>query len=697
MLRFPSVMNKRILILVTLVTVLFTGKTILDIFSDRKQVIVSAERLSRGFASALNEHAIRTLSNAENTLDALIQDLKGLSFPNSPNQEKQLHRLLAAYKAKSTVSPILFVVAPNGRLQATSSDYPARRLDLSDRAYFQYHLKNPDNKLFISRSLHNQLTGSRLICLTKRISNQDGSLRMVVAISIDPLYFSDFYRTIELGKHDRIFLFHNNGSILALEPFNSQIMDTFLPAYRMISKRSARETHTGTFHMKEGTLDGTGRIVSYRLSDFYPVISVVSLQERDMLARWRIRSIKSAGGALLLVALVGTLGMLVYLQIRELKQSEDKYSLIATTANEGLWMLDADSRITYVNPHVSDMFGYQAEEMIGRSIGDFMCLDELPDHESRMQLRRQGIAERYERRFRHKDGTEVWTVISAAALMDEEDGYQGVVAMCVNVTDRKKSEKRQARLEKELRQAHKMEAVGILAGGMAHDFNNLLQSITAYVFLAKMSVAQDSEAREYLYEAEKIANQASDLGQRLLILSKGGVTMLRAASLPPLILSHVGPILEGTSVCGEFDLPPDMPLVTIDESLIIQVISHLTTNAVENMPQGGILRISGKTIMVTAKHELPIPPGKYVHIAFSDTGDGIPAANLPRIFDPYFSTKESRTEKGTGLGLALCHTIIRKHMGLISASSLLGQGTTISFYLPLAGNETPSQFFPRCQ
>jgi len=689
MLRFPSVVNKCVLVLIALVTVAFTGKTLVDITSDRKQVIISSERLSRGFASALNEHAIRTFSNAENTMDALIQDVQGISPQGMPD-EKQLHRLLSGYMSRNPFSPLLFVIAPNGRVQAVSSQYPVHAAYFSDREYFQHHLASQDKAVFISRPVKNRLTNSWLIFLTKRLSNPDGSLRMIVGTSIDPLYFSDFYRTTELGKHDRIFLFRKDGAILALEPFDEKFMNKTLSTTQLIKRKLPAGAEAGTFHREHGSVDETSRIVSYRLSGQYPVVSVVSLHEGDVLARWRLRSIKNAGGALLLVVLVGTLGFLVYRQIEKLKQSEDKYSLIATTANEGIWMLDTDTRITYVNPRVTDMFGYQPEEMIGRLIGDFMYPDELSDHENRMRCREQGVAERYERRFCHKDGTEVWTVISAAALIDEEDGYQGVVAMCVDISDRKKSEERQARLEGQLRQAHKMEAVGILAGGMAHDFNNLLQSITAYVFLAKMSAAPDSEAQEYLEEADKITSQASELGQRLLILSQGGVTMLRAASLPPLIQSHVSSALKGTPISGEFDFPVDMPLVTIDESLIAQVVSHLTTNAIEIMPQGGTLRISGKTLTIPVRHDLPLSPGDYVHIAFSDTGDGIPADNLSKIFDPYFSTKEKRSEKGIGLGLALCHTIIRKHKGMINASSVVGVGTTINVYLPVAGTDATS-------
>ncbi len=689
--RFPSVMSKRILILVILVTVVFVGKVLFDITSDYGQVILSAERLSRGFATALNEHAVYTFSNAENTLDDLIQHLQGRSSRAIPD-ERQLHRILVNYRLKSPNSPFLFATTAGGRLHASSSDFPVRGLNLVNREYFQHHLNSRDTAPYISRSPNSRIDGDWLIFLTKRVSNPDGSLRMIVGISIDPLHLNDFYRSIELGTHDRIFLFRKDGAVLTLEPFYKAFMDKVIPPTDTIRRELAKRPHAGTIHMEQGLVDETSRIVSYRFSNRYPVVSVVSLREDDVLARWRARSAKSAAGALLLVVLVGTLGLLVYRQVKALKQSEDKYSLISTTANEGIWMLDADDRIIYVNPRVGEMFGYSGEEMVGQPISSFMCPDQLADHEVRMRFRKEGGSERYERRFQHRDGRDVWAIISAAALIDDEDGYQGVVAMCLDITDRKMSEERQTRLEEQLRQAHKMEAVGILAGGMAHDFNNLLQSIMGYIFLARMSVEADSEAREYLDEAEKISGQASELGQRLLLLSRGGVTLLRAAPLAPLILPLVSSELEGTAITGEFDLPDDMPHVTMDEALMKQVISHLTVNAVETMPEGGTLRITGATLTITAKNGLPLPAGRYVHIAFSDTGAGIPADNLPRIFDPYFTTKEMWNRKGMGLGLALCHTIIRKHKGMISATSPVGEGATFNIYLPVAGEDAPTPF-----
>jgi PAS domain S-box-containing protein len=333
---------------------------------------------------------------------------------------------------------------------------------------------------------------------------------------------------------------------------------------------------------------------------------------------------------------------------------------------------------------VLDMFGYQTEEMIGQPVTAFMCADELPDRAVRMQLRRQGLSERYERRFLHKDGSVIWTVVSATALIDDEEGFQGVVAMCTDISDRKKIEEQQARTAEQLRMAQKMEAVGILAGGMAHDFNNLLQSILGYIFLAKMNVESGSDIHEHLDAAEEITGQACELGQRLLILSRGGMTIMRATSLMPLILTVVDEAIKNTAITGVYDLPESMPLVTVDASQIQQAFSHLAANAIEAMLETGTLRVSGRTLTISDQHELPLKPGNYVHISFSDTGPGIPAENLPRIFDPYFTTKELWSQKGLGLGLALCHTIIRKHNGLITAESRPGEGATFHIYLPFA-------------
>jgi len=204
-----------------------------------------------------------------------------------------------------------------------------------------------------------------------------------------------------------------------------------------------------------------------------------------------------------------------------------------------------------------------------------------------------------------------------------------------------------------------------------------------------MSIKQEDEVHDFLVKAESISGQACDLGQRLLFLSRGGMSFKRVGSLTPLIVRTVDAALKGSNVSPKFELPEDLPLVAFDESHMEQVFSHLASNSREAICEKGAIRVSGSTFSVSEKGELPLPQGYYVHIMFSDTGSGIPDENLTKIFDPYFTTKEIWSQKGQGLGLALCNAIIRKHFGLILAESSTGEGTTMHLYLPAAVEDEP--------
>lgn len=243
--------------------------------------------------------------------------------------------------------------------------------------------------------------------------------------------------------------------------------------------------------------------------------------------------------------------------------------------------------------------------------------------------------------------------------------------------------KRQHLLEVEAQRTTKLEAIGILAGGMAHDFNNLLQVILGYVSLARMSSEPGSKAAELLGIAEKTSETARQLGKRLLTLAKGGDAVIALTELSPLIMAGIEAELNGTSISFIAELPCDLPQVQIDAAQIKHVISHLAINAREAMPQGGTLLVSAAVCTLGVMNSQAIDPGEYLHIIFKDSGIGITPENLPRIFDPYFTTKELGCQKGMGLGLAISHSIIRNHHGQIQAESKPGEGTTIHIYLPL--------------
>jgi signal transduction histidine kinase len=239
-------------------------------------------------------------------------------------------------------------------------------------------------------------------------------------------------------------------------------------------------------------------------------------------------------------------------------------------------------------------------------------------------------------------------------------------------------------LKAEAQRVKHLEAIGVLAGGLAHNYNNLLQMVMGCVSLAKMNVETDSEAFTHLNMADSVSNDARELSQRLFIFSGGGSGLMRKMSLTPLIISCVGAALGGAAITPVFDLPPDIPQVMLDMTHMQLVITHLTANAVEAMPQGGMLQVSASVNSIPQESGLPLPPGDYVHITFSDTGIGIPPENLPKIFDPYFTTKKMSIIKGQGLGLSVCHSVIRKHGGLISANNSSDAGATFNIWLPVA-------------
>lgn len=240
------------------------------------------------------------------------------------------------------------------------------------------------------------------------------------------------------------------------------------------------------------------------------------------------------------------------------------------------------------------------------------------------------------------------------------------------------------KLKAESQRTKHLESISILAGGLAHDFNNLLQVILGYISLAKMSTDDGCKVIEYLKMAEKGSDQARELGQRLLNLSNGGHSLTQTDSLAPLIIACVNTALSGMDIHCEFDLPIDIPHVCYNEAQLLQLISHLVENAKDAMPHGGSLRVSANSRMISNADGITLPPGSYLHISFADSGKGIAEHALTKIFDPYFTSKDMGSRKGQGLGLTVCHSIIRRHGGMISAESRVGAGTTIHIWLPAA-------------
>ena len=240
-----------------------------------------------------------------------------------------------------------------------------------------------------------------------------------------------------------------------------------------------------------------------------------------------------------------------------------------------------------------------------------------------------------------------------------------------DITERK-------RMEEELQKSQKLESLGLLAGGIAHDFNNLLTGIMGNISLAKMHLDPSAKPFTRLMEAERACDLTRDLTGQLLTFARGGAPVKKLDSMTRIIMDTAGFVLHGSNVRCEFLLPEDLWTVEVDGGQMNQVINNLIINADQAMPDGGIITVQAENVSLSADDTLPLPEGRFVHILIRDLGIGIPEENMPKIFDPYFTTKK----KGSGLGLASVYSIIIKHGGYVGVESKPGVETTFHLYLP---------------
>lgn len=257
------------------------------------------------------------------------------------------------------------------------------------------------------------------------------------------------------------------------------------------------------------------------------------------------------------------------------------------------------------------------------------------------------------------------------------------------------------KMEAELLKVQKLESLGILAGGIAHDYNNLLTGIMANISLAIQIENPESGAfrekpegvlLESLLDAEKATLRARDLTQQLITFSKGGAPVKKLVpDIAELLRESVEFALRGSNVNPEFHAPDDLSAVEVDPGQLNQVVQNLLINADQAMPAGGVVRVSAENLTLAHGEVLPLKKGRYIKITVQDQGIGVPGENLPKLFDPYFTTKKT----GSGLGLATVYSIVARHGGHIAVDSEVGVGTTFTIYLPASDKKVVREEVPK--
>ena len=371
---------------------------------------------------------------------------------------------------------------------------------------------------------------------------------------------------------------------------------------------------------------------------------------------------------------------------RRLKESEAKYRLIVENQNDLVVKFDTLGRLLFVSPTYCKTFGRMESELIGEK---FMPLIHQEDWErvteSIRSLKTPPHTSHHEARAMTVAGWR-WFGWSLRAILDKASAIGEVISVGRDITERKA-------LEKQLRQAQKMEAIGTLAGGIAHDFNNILSSILGFTELSLDQVSKDSELYDNLQEVLISGKRARDLVRQILDFSRPGDRKENPIDMETLLQEAKG-LLRATiptTIRMESTIREEGCVIEGDAGQIHRVILNLATNAAQAMEEEG-----GQLEMILEKTEchIPegeIPPGKYVRLTVKDTGHGIAPEVMDRIFDPYFTTRE--VGKGTGMGLAMVHGIVKSNGGYITVESREGEGTAFRVYLPLS-KETESHVEP---
>jgi PAS domain S-box-containing protein len=368
-----------------------------------------------------------------------------------------------------------------------------------------------------------------------------------------------------------------------------------------------------------------------------------------------------------------------------LRDSEARFRTAFENASVGITLVSLDGIYLEVNEAMARIIGYSPADLIGKPVANFTHPDDLGRRSGFLSDLISGriASGEQERRFIHRNGAVVWTLIWANVQCDQDGKPMYFISLVQDITARKTADEDKRKLESQLRQAHKMEAIGSLAGGIAHDFNNILAAIIGFTELAMLS---EGAPVDYLREALKAALRAKDLVKQILSFSR----QTDEQRMPV----HVGMVVKEIAKFLRASIPTTIDIrCTIDGRAgavlansveLHQILMNLCTNAVHAIGErAGIVEIEVQGMDIGPENRDGFPDldlGHYARLSVKDSGQGISSDIQERMFDPYFTTKEKGV--GTGMGLAVVHGIVKKSNGTIRVESEIGKGSVFHVYLP---------------
>jgi PAS domain S-box-containing protein len=681
------------------VTLAFAGSSAYDAWRSYRYSLIATEREIGNMASALAEQTVWSFE----AVDLLLLDTARwyrYDIKDIPPERRNI--VLAARTSAIPQVRQVVIMDANGDQIYRSRGFSLPNHNVADRSYFIAQRDKPDAGLFMSEPLTTRSEGRAAVVLSRRLEDEAGGFAGVVVANVDLEDLNEFYRAVDVGAGSAVQLLRDDGTLLVRNPRAPQAVGRKFPALAA--------GHTDPFDQVMNPIDGR--------MDFLAVAPVrntslklsVTRDARVALQAWRDETLRVALRTLL-VTLLGALTLALLLRQFgrvaksqwALRESEERYALAMEGANEGHWDWDVTTDRLFLSPTMKVLDGLQPGDA---PTSRAAWVNEVPMHpedrprfEAALRDHFQGSAARFEceYRVRHPDGEWHWVLARGRGLFNAAHEPSRFVGSAIDITAEKQAQTQKERLESQLRQSQKMEAIGTLAGGIAHDFNNVLGAILGYGELALQQSAEKSDLRRYLDNVMQAAERAKLLVERILGFSRSGLgdqTLVNVQS----VVNETLELLEASLPVGirlERRLEAGNAAVMGDATYLHQVTMNLCTNAVQAMHSGGVLEVALERRELGAPRacsRATLAPGEYVRLRVRDTGAGISAADLERIFDPFFTTKG--VGEGTGLGLSLVHGIVADLGGAIDVTSEVGQGTCFDIWLAIAGEAVASAAEP---
>ncbi|WP_163339784.1 PAS domain S-box protein [Desulfopila sp. IMCC35008] len=376
----------------------------------------------------------------------------------------------------------------------------------------------------------------------------------------------------------------------------------------------------------------------------------------------------------------------------ELSKQKKLFETMFNTIPSGVIITNTNREIQLANKGMESTFGYNPNELLGKTTEMFYANQDHYQHTGVVVFgkKAQKQGDQYITYYRNKKGLVFPGETFGAKLFDEDGRWLGNLGIMRDITERIRQEDERIMLQKQLSHAQKMESIGALAGGIAHDFNNILGAVLGYAEMVQDDCPAGSTMRGHIDQVIKASHRAKELVKQILAFSRQTETEEKTLQ-PALIIKEAMKMFRASlpaTIDIQQNIDPEVGQILADPTQIHQIVTNLCTNAFHAMEEtGGTLTISLKNQELTHTDlfsEPEVQPGLFVHMSVSDTGSGIAPEVMKKIFDPYFTTKE--VGKGTGMGLAIIHGIVKRSGGFVSCQSSPEEGTTFHVYLPINAN-----------